>query len=371
MKLDLQDRASIVRLLAAVTSIALILITGVMIIEPFIPAILFSLILTLATWPGFIWLERKLDNRTTLAATIMSLMLGILFLIPFIYIGATLVDSFKGLATAASEAIRSQPATAPVWARDLPIVGQYANAWWEEYIHDKNKIPMLLQEHSGDITQRLLAITTTIGRGLVDALLSVIISFFMFRHGVQTAGRLQGLIENFGGPKAVHLLNVSKGTLIAVIYGVVGTAVVQGVAAAIGFAVTGIPGAPFLGLLTFVLSLVPGGPPFVWLPATAWLLMEGETGKAIFLGVWGLLIVSGVDNVLRPYFISLGTNLPILLVLLGVIGGILAFGFIGLFVGPTLLAVAYNLILEWSNTGPPLSKDDEVLIIETKPASEV
>jgi len=357
MKLDLQDRASVVRLLAAVTSIVVIFIMGVMIIEPFIPAILFYLILTLATWPGFIWLERKLNNRTTLAATIMSLVLGIIFLIPFFFIGATLVDSFKGFAFAASETIRNQPDQAPEWATSFPVIGPYAEEWWNDFVLDKNRIPVLLQENSGEITQKLLAVTTTIGRGVVDALLSIIISFFMFRHGVQTAGRLQRLIENFGGPKAVHLLNVSKGTLIAVIYGVVGTAVVQGVAAAIGFAITDVPGAPFLGLLTFVLSLIPGGPPFVWIPATAWLLMEGETGKAIFLGIWGLLIISGVDNVLRPYFISLGCNLPIVLVLMGVVGGILAFGFIGLFVGPTLLAVAYNLILEWSHRGIPAIED--------------
>ena len=365
MKIDLQDRVSIIRLLLAITSIIVIFVMGVMIIQPFIPAILLSLILTLATWPAFIWLERKLNNRSALAATIMTLMLGVFFITPFIFLGATLVDSFKGFASAATEAIRNSPNTPPTWARDLPIVGTYADSFWSEFVQDKQKIPMLLQEHSGDITQKLLAMTATIGRGVLDVLLSVIISFFMFRHGVSTASRLKNFIENFGGPKAVYLLSVSKGTLIAVIYGVVGTAVVQGVAAALGFWITGIPGALFLGLLTFMLSLIPGGPPFVWIPATIWLLTENEPGNAIFLGIWGLLVVSGVDNVLRPYFISLGSNLPLLLVLMGVVGGLLAFGFIGLFVGPTLLAVAYNIILEWSNL--PKSDKGEVLVIETVP----
>ena len=365
MKLDLQDRVSIIRLLVAITSIIIIFVMGIMIIEPFIPAILLSLILTLATWPAFIWVERKLDNRTTLAATVMTLLLGVFFLIPFLFIGVTLVDSFKGFVTAATEAIKSQPDTPPVWSKNLPLIGSYADSFWAEYIQDKKKIPMLLQEHYGDITQKLLAVTTTIGRGVIDVLLSVIISFFMFRHGVLTAGKLKDLIENFGGPKAVHLLAVSKGTLIAVIYGVVGTAVVQGVAAVLGFWITGIPGAPFLGLLTFMLSLIPGGPPFVWVPATLWLIMENEPGNAIFLGIWGLLIISGVDNVLRPYFISLGSDLPLILVLLGVVGGILAFGFIGLFVGPTLLAVAYNIILEWTQL--PRKPAGEVLVIEKEP----
>lgn len=362
MKLDLQDRASIFKLLVGLTGIVVIFVMGVMIISPFIPAILLSLILTLATWPAFRWLERKLNYKTTLAASIMTLLLSIFFLIPLVFLGATLVDSFKGFITAATEAIRSQPAQPPSWAQELPLIGSYADSFWTEYVQDKQKIPMLLQTHSGDITQKLIAFSATIGRGVLDVLLSIIISFFMFRHGVLTASRLTALIENFGGPKAIHLLNVSKGTLIAVIYGVVGTAVVQGVAAVIGFWATGVPGAPFLGLVTFFLSLIPGGPPFVWVPATIWLFAEGETGTAIFLGIWGFLIISGVDNVLRPYFISLGTNLPVILVLMGVLGGILAFGFIGLFVGPTLLAVAYALILEWSNT--PRKKSGDVLVIE-------
>ncbi len=364
MKIDLQDRVSIIRLLVAIAAIVVIFVMGVMIIEPFIPAILLSLILTLATWPAFIWLERKLENRTTLAALIMTALLGVFFLVPFIFVGVTLVDSFRGFVVAATEAIRNQPDRPPQWAMDIPLIGEYADSFWSEYIQDKSKIPELLQTHYGDITQKLLAITATIGRGAIDVLLSVVISFFMFRHGVLTASRLKDLIENFGGPKAVHLLAVSKGTLIAVIYGVVGTAVVQGVAAAAGFWFTGIPGAPFLGLLTFILSLVPGGPPFVWIPATLWLFAENEPGNAIFLGIWGLLIISGVDNVLRPYFISLGSNLPLILVLLGVVGGILAFGFIGLFVGPTLLAVAYNLVLEWSYL--PRKREGEVLVIEKK-----
>ena len=102
-----------------------------------------------------------------------------------------------------------------------------------------------------------------------------------------------------------------------------------------------------LGILTFVLSLVPMGPPLVWVPATAWLVWQGDYGFALFLGVWGMFVISGVDNILKPYLISRGGNLPLVVVLLGVFGGLLAFGFMGLFLGPTLLAVAYSLLSDW------------------------
>jgi predicted PurR-regulated permease PerM len=103
-----------------------------------------------------------------------------------------------------------------------------------------------------------------------------------------------------------------------------------------------------LGLVTFMLSLIPMGPPLAWIPATAWLVWKGEYGMAVFLGIWGTFVISGVDNVLKPYLISRGGNLPLVIVLLGVFGGLLAFGFIGLFIGPTLLAVGYSLLLDWS-----------------------
>ena len=138
------------------------------------------------------------------------------------------------------------------------------------------------------------------------------------------------------------------GTVQRVVNGVIGTAAAQALLALIGFLIAGVPGALVLGLATFLLSLIPMGPPLIWIPATAWLVWKGDYGMAIFLGIWGTLIISGVDNVLKPYLISRGGNLPLVIVLLGVFGGLIAFGFIGLFIGPTLLAIAYSLLVDWS-----------------------
>ncbi|RZA12126.1 MAG: AI-2E family transporter, partial [Proteobacteria bacterium] len=127
-------------------------------------------------------------------------------------------------------------------------------------------------------------------------------------------------------------------------------AAAQAILALIGFLIAGVPGALVLGIVTFLLSLIPMGPPLAWIPATAWLVWQGDYGYAIFLGIWGTFVISGVDNVLKPYLISRGGNLPLVIVLLGVFGGLLAFGFIGLFIGPTLLAVAYSLLHDWTHT---------------------
>ena len=131
--------------------------------------------------------------------------------------------------------------------------------------------------------------------------------------------------------------------------------------ALIGFLIAGVPGALVLGIVTFLLSLIPMGPPLVWIPATAWLAWKGDYTYAVFLGVWGTFVISGVDNVLKPYLISRGGNLPLVIVLLGVFGGLIAFGFIGLFIGPTLLAVAYSLLMDWSATQAQGRHEDKPL----------
>ena len=159
------------------------------------------------------------------------------------------------------------------------------------------------------------------------------------------------------GSRARQFIAVAGGTIQGVVYGILGTALAQGVLAGIGFSIVRVPGALFLGLLTFFMSLIPMGPPFVWVPAVVWLVAQQRYGAAIFMGIWGMFVISGIDNIVKPYLISRGSNLPFILVFLGVIGGLAAFGFLGVFLGPVLLAVGYTLLLTWNRVetidGPP------------------
>jgi predicted PurR-regulated permease PerM len=158
-------------------------------------------------------------------------------------------------------------------------------------------------------------------------------------------------LERLGGLRAQRLLAVAASTVRSVVYGVIGTALAQATLQGLGLWLAGVPAAFFLGFLTFFLSFVPLGPPMVWLSAAAWLLYNEAFGWGLFLIGWGFFVVSGVDNVLRPYLISRGSKLPLLLVLFGVLGGLMAFGFLGIFLGPTLLGLGYVLFQEW--TGGP------------------
>ncbi|BCU78760.1 AI-2E family transporter [Luteolibacter sp. LG18] len=189
-----------------------------------------------------------------------------------------------------------------------------------------------------------------LGTGAIEILLSVFLAFFLLRDGRALAERLSTGMHRIAGKRGQHLLHVAGGTVRGVVYGILGTALVQGVVAGIGFAIAGVPGAVLLSVLTFFFSALPIGPPLIWIPATIWLFAQGRPGWGIFMALWGTLGISGVDNIVKPYLISHESKTPFVLIFCGVIGGAFAFGLVGVFLGPTLLAVTFRLIEEWSAT---------------------
>ncbi len=345
--LSLIDRDSLYRSVVAIGGLGFIFLGCVAILKPFFPALLLALIFCLSTWPTFIWLKQRLGGRTTVAATLMTLSIAVGFLVPLIFLGSSLSDNFSQVFTVIMTSLRDGPQNGHSWIRDIPWMGENLEKFIQTYPVERQ------QQLVAPVTNVLIKTGTSIGRGVIDLSIGVLITFFFFCHGAQAAQHLRNLIERFVGQRGQHLLNVSKKTMIGVVYGILGTALAQGGLAAIGFWIAGVPGAPFLGLLTFLLSFVPFGAPLIRVPASIWLFTQNQMVMGIFLALWGLGAISAIDNLVRPYFISLGTNLPFLLVLLGVLGGIIAFGFIGLFIGPTLLAVAYTIVLEWSTGKKP------------------
>ena len=187
----------------------------------------------------------------------------------------------------------------------------------------------------------------------------MLIAFFFFRDGDAIMARLRGAVSRISPSRGLHMLGVAGATTRAVVYGILGTALAQGVLMAIGLYIVGIKAAPLLGLVTFFLSPVPVGPPLVWIPVGLWLIFsQGETMWGIFMLLWGTFVVSSVDNVLKPMIISHGSDLPFILVMLGVFGGVIAFGFIGVFLGPVLLALAFALVKEWA--APTDAQPDDI-----------
>lgn len=325
--------------------LALLLGACVLMLWPFVSALLWAVVLAFATWPIFSRLNNMLGKRPTIAASIMSLaMIGVV-VIPFLIVGITLADNVQELSAAVRSWLDSGPPP-PGWLAKIPAVGKDATEYWQSMAQDSRKFIQAAKPMIETASGFMFRASIAIGAGVVELALSILIAFFFFRHGEALAARIRNGVERVAGDRGLHLLGVAGNTVRGVVYGILGTALVQAVMAGIGFVIAGVPGAILLALLTFFLSVVPVGPPLIWLPVSLWLFQQGSTGWGIFMLIWGVG-VSSVDNFVKPWIISHGSPMPFLLIFFGVVGGALVFGLIGVFVGPTLLAVGYRLVDEW------------------------
>jgi predicted PurR-regulated permease PerM len=339
--------------------VLLLLLAGcLMVLRPFMSAMLWAAVLCVSSWPIYGRLLRLLGNRRTLAALVMSLGMILVVVVPFLIIGATLADNVKQLTTATKHWIAAGPPGPPGWLGKVPVVGQQAAEYWHSLEIDSTKLWAEAQPFIEKAGAWLLIVGIALGRGVFELVLSIFVAFFLFRDGLAAAERLTTGVERIGGERGKHLLGVAAGTIRGVVYGILGTALAQAIVAGIGYVIAGVPGAGLLALLTFFTSVIPVlGTTLVWVPAALWLFHQGSTGWGIFMIIWGVG-VANIDNVLKPWLISQGSKMPFILIFFGVLGGAAVFGFIGVFLGPTLLAVGFRLVEEWISTSRLAPKEE-------------
>ena len=345
------DRAkrSSVELWIGGTAVVVLGLLCLLVLRPFISAALWAVILCFTTWPLFLRLEVLLGGRRTLSALVATVLLTAIIVVPVVILGATLTDNVSSLVKVGQKLILEGPPSPPDWVASVPFIGSHVTDYWN-YLNESSSVR--LQELA-----RLLPAAKTIvlwggsaiAAGIFRIVLSLLIAFFFYRDGHAAANQLHTALHRLAGERGDRLLELAGATIRAVVYGVLGTALLQGVVAAIGFAIAGVPGAVSLGFVTFVLSFLPGGPLIAAAPAAFWLYRQGSTGWAIFIMAWGLMVIM-LENVVKPLLISRGGSTPMILVMLGVLGGALAFGVIGMFLGPTLVALGYSLFEQWAAT---------------------
>ena len=329
--------------------LVLLMLGCLLVLRPFLSSLLWALVLCCSSWPLYCRLLRFVRQRRRLAALIMTLGMILIILLPFVIVGMSLAENIKDITAATKGWIAKGPPAPPEWLVKVPGVGQQAADYWRSLAADTAKLWTEAQRLIEPVSRGLLGIGLALGGGLIELALSVFIAFFLFSNGASLAEQLTTAVERIAGERGKHLLTVANQTVRGVVYGILGTALVQAILAGIGFLIAGVPGPAFLALLTFFFSVVPVvGTGLVWIPAAFWLFHQGATGWGIFMIAWGLG-VGNVDNVVKPWLISQGSNMPFILIFFGVLGGALAFGFIGVFLGPTLLAVGYRLVQEWSS----------------------
>jgi predicted PurR-regulated permease PerM len=339
--------------IAAASGVVLLVVLGCLkVLLPFASAILWSIVLCLATWPLYMGLQRflHLHDQRSLAALAMTFSLAIVAVAPFAIAFWGLSEQAKEVTKTVSLEIEFWPPPLPDWLANLPTVGPWLEEYWEEPTPAETAQRSMevshLMEEARTVTVRVVR---AIGRGMLETLLALFIAFFLYRDGETLAARVRALSGRIAGSEhGVRMLEVAYTTIIGVIFGILGTALGQGLLAEIGFAVARVPGALLLAFLTFAFSIIPFGPAVIWIPATLWLFYHGNHKAAVFLLLWSIGSHAVVDTFLKPMLISRGGKLPLVLVLIGVLGGATSFGFIGVFLGPTLLAVGYRWLDEWS-----------------------
>lgn len=334
----------------AVVALMTILMVGCFfVLRPFLSAILWAVILSFSTWPVYRRIEQAVAGRRGLAASIMVLLVAAVLVLPLVLLGTSLAEDVTALIEMARQLLVKGPPDPPAWVAKLPLAGSNLHGRWQAMAGSGAKLTEALSNYLIPLRDWALSAAQNMGAGILYLSLSVFMSFFFYRDGAALSERLEALFTRVGGSQAPGLLLIAGDTIKSVVYGVIGAALAQGFLAGTGLLIAGVPGFLLLGVLTCIFSLLPIGPPLIWAPAAVWLFQKGETGWAIFLALWGFFLISGVDDILKPYFISKGSHLPFILVFLGVLGGVMAFGILGIFLGPTLLAVAYALFQEWSS----------------------
>jgi predicted PurR-regulated permease PerM len=337
-----------------------------LVLSPFLTAILFAVVIAISTWPVYEWVLPRVRGRRGVAALLCCLGVVMTLVVPAAVLAVSAADAGQTLAGSIRTHFQTHgPPRSPGWLRSVPVVGSSAASYWDRLVASSDEQRELASQVAAPLGEVIRWGGEKLGGGLLQLLqvvLAVFLLYFIYRDGHRMARRTVQAAERIAGHTASEMITVAHQTVVGVMLGMVATAVAQGLVAGLGFLIAGVPAAVLLGAATFVLSIIPFGPPLVWGGAAIYLYGRGETGWAIFIAIYGAVVISSVDNFLKPLLIARSSKMPLALTLLGVLGGVIAFGFMGLFIGPTLLAVAVNLTDRWLARQTGESSDGETPI---------
>jgi predicted PurR-regulated permease PerM len=339
---------------SVMTIVALTALVGgsLWVLSPFIPSLIWAVTIVVTTWPLMIRVEKMLWGRRGLAVTVMTLGLLLLFFVPLTLAIMTVlnnVDTISGWIQLASNLKGSEP---PSWLVSLPVVGPRIASFLTDIVeHGADPLLGKVMPYVGTVAGRVLKEAGQIGSIGVQFLLSVLLCAVLYAYGEDGARAVLRFARRLAGDQGVRMTRLAAASVRGVALGVVVTAVVQSLLAGLGLALVGVPAVALLTALMFLLALAQIGTVPVMLPAVIWLYWSDQVGWAIGLLIW-TLVVSTMDNFLRPWLIKKGADLPFLLIFVGVVGGLIAFGLIGIFIGPVVLAVTYTLFDAWTSEHP-------------------
>ncbi|MGP1928444.1 MAG: AI-2E family transporter YdiK [Arsenophonus sp. NC-WZS1-MAG3] len=336
------------KFILSIIAILLMITACFLVLKPFILGFLWAGMLVIATWPLFKKIESKLWYKKWLASIAMTLLVILLFVIPFtMLISGIIQNSGPLIEWAKSPSEIRLPEL--LWLKNLPFIDNKLFYGWHTLLSNgSNTLISKLQPYIGEATSWFLAQAINAGRFMFHLIVMLLFTALLYLKGESVILSIRHFAIRLAGAQGDIAILLAGQSIRAVALGVVVTSLIQAITSGIGLALVDIPYAEILTILVFVCCVVQLGPLLIMVPSIIWLFWSGNTSYAIIIIIWSI-IVATMDGVLRPFLIKKGVNLSMILIFIGVIGGILSFGVIGLFIGPVVLAVSHNLLSAWMN----------------------
>jgi len=334
--------------------VGVLLLAVLQILRPFLASMLWSAFIVIAVWPGLAWLQQRFHWNRVACALLLAVALAGFVIGPLLVGVSTLAAHGDALFHDARIAIDRLSAEPPAWIANLPLVGTTLAESWRDAAGNGDSLRAQLGPAIQTSGRWLLRQAGAIGELFLQFLMVIVFSLVFYLNGTAINDLLRRLADRIGGKRVLEARDQAQQAIRAVALGVVLTALLQAGLALTGLLIARVPLATLLAFGCFLLAIAQVGAALPVLGAALWLYWQDQTGWAVFMTIWGLLVVGGVDNIVRPMLITRGMRMPLTVVFAGVIGGLLAYGLIGIFLGPTLMAIAYTLLLTWLKEADPV-----------------
>ena len=342
--------------------ILLMIVACFWVVQPFILGFAWAGMVVIATWRLMLRIQALLWNRRSLAVMVMILIILLVFILPVSLLVNSMFDSLRPVLSALNSGQIVLPKLD--WLASIPMVGDKLLTYYQKLIESGGgSIISSIQPYIGQTTSFFVAQAGHVGRLMVHLTLMLLFSILLYWRGEAVAAGIRHFAFRLASVRGDAVVLLASQAIRAVALGVVVTALLQGIIGGIGLALAGIPYATLLTVLLIFCCLIQIGPLLVLVPAIIWLYWSGDSSWGTVLLIWSLLVAT-MDSVVRPMLIRLGADLPMLIILTGVIGGLIAFGMIGLFIGPVVLAISYRLIKVWMNQVPEPHDPPDLVIAE-------
>jgi predicted PurR-regulated permease PerM len=337
---------SVIQIAIRLALLGFLVYWSILLLRPFIPILVWSVVLAVALYPVFDWLSSHLGGRPRIAAILTTLIVLAVFLGPAAWLGIGLVDGLRDISDQLTSGDLVLPAP-PDAVRGWPLVGEQLYQFWSQASINLAASFRQIAPHLKPLAGPILVLAGSAGTGTLKFILSVIVAGFLFPSGPRHVATIREVLARIVPERSKDFVALAGATIRTVAQGVIGVAVIQSLLAGIGLKMMGVPNSGVLAFAILVLGIVQIGSAPILLPVIVWIWITRDVAAAVLITIF-LVLVGISDNVLKPIFMGRGLSTPVLVIFIGVIGGTLAHGIVGLFVGPIILAVAWELLMAWT-----------------------